>query len=55
MRGRYPRHPWPDNPADARATLRTKAADARRAGGDAPGAGGAGAGGAGAGGSARGR
>lgn len=32
MKGRYPRHNWPDKPGDARPSLMTKAAQARRDG-----------------------
>lgn len=32
MKGRYPRHNWPDDPANARASTMTKAAQARRDG-----------------------
>lgn len=36
LRGRYPRHPWPDDPRTAVATSLTKAGQARAAGGRAP-------------------
>ncbi|KEF42091.1 MAG: DEAD/DEAH box helicase [Cyanobium sp. CACIAM 14] len=38
LRGRYPRHPWPEDPRQGIATARTKAALARGARGDAAGA-----------------
>jgi ATP-dependent helicase HrpB len=29
LKGRYPRHPWPDDPLQAQATAKTKKAQAR--------------------------
>jgi ATP-dependent helicase HrpB len=37
LRGRYPKHPWPENPSESEATALTKAALARKASGTAPG------------------
>ncbi len=48
LRGRYPRHPWPEDPRQAVATSLTKAALSRRAGGGPGGGPGVGPGGAGA-------
>lgn len=40
LRGRYPRHPWPEDPRQAVATARTKAGLAREARGEGPAGGG---------------